>query len=52
MMVRQMIAVTIAACNDCNYYQDLQGNTLSMLGLSTEVITSLHFSPLSCCGRR
>jgi hypothetical protein len=31
MMVKQMIATTISARNNCNYCQDLHGNTLGML---------------------
>lgn len=45
MMVKQMIATTIAARNNCKYCQDLHGNTLSMLGVSKALITSCVSDP-------
>lgn len=45
MMVKQMIATAIAARNNCNYCQDLHGNTLSMLGVSKAVISSCVSDP-------
>lgn len=45
MVVKQMIAATIAARNDCNYCRELHGNTLSMLGVSEELITSCVTDP-------
>lgn len=45
MMVKQMIATTISARNNCNYCQDLHGNTLSMLGVSQAVVASCVSDP-------
>lgn len=45
MMVKQMVAATIAARNNCNYCQDLHGDTLSMLGVSQDVIKSCVTDP-------
>jgi len=45
MMVKQMIAATIAARNNCIYCRELHGNTLSMLGVSEELINSCVTDP-------
>lgn len=45
MMVKQMIAATIAARNDCNYCQELHGNTLIMLGVSKALVSSCVSDP-------
>lgn len=45
MMVKQMIAATIASRNNCNYCRELHGNTLAMLGVSEAVINSCVSDP-------
>lgn len=40
MMVKQMVATAIASRNNCNYCRILHGNTLSMLGVSEDIIRS------------
>ena len=45
MMVKQMIATTISARNNCDYCRELHGNTLSQLGVSEQVISSCVSDP-------
>lgn len=45
MMVKQMIAATIAARNNCIYCQELHGNTLTMLGVPQSLIVSCVSDP-------
>lgn len=45
MIVKQMIATTIASRNNCNYCRDLHGNTLAQLGVSEAVVNSCVSDP-------
>lgn len=45
MLVKQMVATTIAARNNCDYCRILHGNTLKTLGVSQEMISSCVSDP-------
>jgi uncharacterized peroxidase-related enzyme len=45
MIVKQMVAVTISARNNCLYCRELHGHTLSMLGVSEDIIASCVADP-------
>ena len=45
MLVKQMVATTISARNNCDYCRILHGNTLRMLGVSDDLISSCVTDP-------